>query len=453
MSDFSIQNQEIIDGSSRLVKKEKNFNRIDYSLDNMKHNKAYLEFLKKNNKEDKDEIILEKFKKSFEQYRVNWKKFPEKMYENNIDDYNNFDFSNHGPLCVDIETAAICDLACPHCYREYILTPDKIMKFENYKKIIDEISELKVPSIKLNWRGEPLLNPNINKFIEYAKMRGILEVSINTNATNLNEKTAESLIKSGLDFMIYSFDGGTKQTYEKMRPGRFKKNNFEAVYNNIKNFYLIRKKMGAKFPVTKIQMVLTSETRGELNNFYGLFNNYVDDVTVTPYSERGGNLDDLNIDQKNKIKNYIKKNKLKDDLNYKVQAENRISIENGRKPCEQIFQRLMITYDGRVAMCCMDWGAKHCVGYTSKEGFNIDKTLSDLKRKIESNQKGFELLINAKYPENLNSPKNEVQTLKEIWGGREINKIRNLHKKKQLNQIEICRKCNFKDTYEWKEIK
>ena len=209
--------------------------------------------------------------------------------------------------------------------------------------------------------------------------------------------------------------------------------------------------MGAKFPVTKIQMVLTSETRGELNNFYDLFNNYVDDVTVTPYSERGGNLDDLNIDQKNKIKNYIKKNKLKDDLNYKVQAENRISIENGRKPCEQIFQRLMITYDGRVAMCCMDWGAKHCVGYTSKEGFNIDKTLSDLK-KIESNQKGFELLINAKYPENLNSPKNEVQTLKEIWGGREINKIRNLHKK-QLNQIEICRKCDFKDTYEWKEIK
>jgi hypothetical protein len=25
--------------------------------------------------------------------------------------------------------------------------------------------------------------------------------------------------------MIYSFDGGTKKSYEKMRPGRFKKNN------------------------------------------------------------------------------------------------------------------------------------------------------------------------------------------------------------------------------------
>ena len=181
---------------------------------------------------------------------------------------------------VDIETAAICDLACPHCYREYILTPDKIMKFENYRKIIDEISELKVPSIKLNWRGEPLLNPNINKFIEYAKIKGILEVSINTNATNLNDKTAKSLIESGLDFMIYSFDGGTKQTYEKMRPEDLKKIILKTVYNNIKNFYAIRKEMQAKFPVTKIQMVLTSDTRNELKNFYDLFNNYVDDVKL-----------------------------------------------------------------------------------------------------------------------------------------------------------------------------
>ena len=31
------------------------------------------------------------------------------------------------PLCVDIETAAVCDLACPHCYRQFVTTPDKII--------------------------------------------------------------------------------------------------------------------------------------------------------------------------------------------------------------------------------------------------------------------------------------------------------------------------------------
>ena len=52
--------------------------------------------------------------------------------------------------------------------------------------------------------------------------KGILEVIINTNATSLTKKS-EELIDSGLDYIIYSFDGGSKATYEKMRPGRFKK--------------------------------------------------------------------------------------------------------------------------------------------------------------------------------------------------------------------------------------
>ena len=67
--------------------------------------------------------------------------------------------------------------------------------------------------MKFNWRGEPLLNPKIYEYISYAK-RGILETIINTNATNLT-KQIQKLIDSGLDLMIYSFDGGTKKTYEK----------------------------------------------------------------------------------------------------------------------------------------------------------------------------------------------------------------------------------------------
>ena len=46
---------------------------------------------------------------------------------------------------------------------------------------------------------------------------------------------SKKLLESGLDLMIFSFDGGTKKSYEKMRPGRFKKNNFDQVYLNIKN--------------------------------------------------------------------------------------------------------------------------------------------------------------------------------------------------------------------------
>ena len=40
---------------------------------------------------------------------------------------------------------------------------------------------------------------------------------------------------------------------------------------------------------------------------------------------------------------------------------------------KQTFQRLMITYNGRVGMCCHDWGAQHGVGFVSNDAFTNDK--------------------------------------------------------------------------------
>ena len=81
-------------------------------------------------------------------------------------------------MCVDIEIAAICDLACPFCYRQYVATPDKIMDKKLAFKLIDQASEMNVPSMKFNWRGEPLLNPKIYDYINYAKKKGIIETII-----------------------------------------------------------------------------------------------------------------------------------------------------------------------------------------------------------------------------------------------------------------------------------
>ena len=93
--------------------------------------------------------------------------------------------------------------------------------------------------------------------------------------------------------MIYSFDGGTKKSYEKMRPGRFKKNNFDEIYKNILNFHNIRKELKSAFPRTKIQMVLTEDTFKEQDKYFNLFKDIVDDVSVKQYTERGGKISDI----------------------------------------------------------------------------------------------------------------------------------------------------------------
>ena len=411
----------------------------------MSQNKSYI--LNKNKTGDENKF-LQDLKSNYLNYRKNWTLQPKEIIKNKL---TNIDIEKNKiiPLCVDIEVAAVCDLACPHCYRQFIATPDKIISEKLCKNLIDQASDMGVPSIKFNWRGEPLLHPKLSEFILYAKQKGILETIINTNATMLSEKMCEKLIESGLDILIFSFDGGSAKTYEKLRPGRFKENSFNNVYENIKNFKKARDKAKSQLPLTKVQMVLTEDTFQEQDEFFKLFDDYVDDVSVKQYTERGGELDTLKIDLINK--NKISKDKQNNEL--LRDPDGNLFISKGRLPCEQPYQRMLVTYDGRVSMCCYDWGSMHPIGYVDQLAIDIgDKDYKKIKDQIAIKKKGFELMKPV-MPKNFNFPKKEVLSLQQVWTGYEMDKVRSKHMNDKLEEVEICKKCPFKETYEWELIK
>jgi len=426
--------------------------KMDWMLKNMEKNKAFI-FASLNKKESEKKQLLTELKENYINYRKKWNIQPKKIFEND-EAAKELKKKKLELFCLDIEVASVYDLACSFCYRQYLATPDKIMSKDFAFKLIDEAADLKVPSIKFNWRGEPLLNPQLPSIIEYAKKKGILETIINTNATKLDEKTSEKIVKSGLDLMIYSFDGGTKEVYEKMRPGRFEKNTFEKIFKNISSFSAIRKKLNSPFPRTKIQMILTDETRKGQEEYFRIFKDIVDDVSVKQYTERGGNLLDLD----KKFEKLLKNNK--NDLikkygkeaNILKDSKNDIYISNGRLPCEQPFQRVLTTYDGKAGMCCYDWGATHTIGYLDKLGIvNGDKEYELVLQKAKKKMHGFEMM-NLNLPTKHNFPVKKVQTLKQVWHGKHINKVRRAHIKNQVNKIDICKKCPFKETYKWEKI-
>ena len=112
----------------------------------------------------------------------------------------------------------------------------------------------------------------------------------------------------------------------------------------------------------------------------------------------------------------------------------------------------MITYDGRVGMCCHDWGAQHGIGFIDEEAFDNKSVVSDLEKKIKERRKGFELLNQAKKPKNFNEPEHKVETLKQIWKGKELNKVRKEHYAGKVNNVDVCKECTFKDTYSWEKV-
>jgi MoaA/NifB/PqqE/SkfB family radical SAM enzyme len=162
-----------------------------------------------------------------------------------------------GPLTLAIESTAKCNLFCPMCPRENIYFPPKDMEISLFKKIIDEgrdFLEFAVPY----GVGEPLLNPEIYDMITYCRDAGIPS-GISTNATILTEDASRKLIESGLDYIIFAFDGASPETFEMYRKGA----KFEKVRSNILGFLRVKKEMASKI-FCIVQVVRLKENRHEI---------------------------------------------------------------------------------------------------------------------------------------------------------------------------------------------
>lgn len=443
---MSVERQSAIQG-----RKNSDAARLNHAIVHMARNKAYRYAVERAGG-DPDGKLLADFVERFRHYRAGWRGNPRIAIERKLH-HAAFEAMGFPPLCVDLETAAACDLACPFCYRQWIATPDKVMPEALYYRLIDQCAELGVPSVKLNWRGEPLLHPTLPQFADYAKRAGILEVLINTNAVTLTEEKSRQLIDAGLDVLIYSFDGGTKATYEQMRVGRFNDNHFESVYENIRRFARLKQQMGAAFPRTQIQMVLTEQTFHEQDSFFALFTDCVDDVAVKAYTERGGSVPDLDEASRQAVAEAQRVHGLSDVSAYWRDMAGDLYISMGRLPCEQPFQRMMVTYDGRVSMCCYDWGSEYPIGYVDEAAYaQGDRAYEDVMKKAQAGAKGFERLRDITMPRRFVDPPKRVQTLREIWYGELVNEVRRLHVEGCVEDVPVCVNCPFKETYKWVKV-
>ncbi len=161
-----------------------------------------------------------------------------------------------GPLTLSIESTAKCNLSCPMCLRERVYFPPRDMEFSLFKKIIDESRDFLEFAVPYG-AGEPLLNPEIFDMIAYCTRSGIT-TGISTNATVLSEESSRRLIEAGLGYIVFAFDGASREVFEAYRRGA----DFDRVRENILTFLRVKKSMNAKI-FCVVQMVALKENLKE----------------------------------------------------------------------------------------------------------------------------------------------------------------------------------------------
>jgi len=282
------------------------------------------------------------------------------------------------PFALSVEPSGHCQLKCPECPTGAAVLSRKKgnMNIELFNKIIGE-TEKYTFYLNLYFQGEPLLHPQIEKFIEKAN-KNLIYTTISTNAQLLDDKMCRKLITSGLSRIVISLDGFSQEIYETYRRG----GKAEAVKNGILKLIKARKMAGAYSPIIIVQTLAFDHNKHEI-------------PTIRKWCKEVG-VDKLEIKtaQMNEFGDGTVQ-PAREKSRYQNSSEKRYTIPgHSYNHCWRQWSSAVITWNGLMVPCCYHKDAEHILGHTSIDTFS-DKIKSPesyaFKQSILSNRNGIEM--------------------------------------------------------------
>lgn len=164
------------------------------------------------------------------------------------------------PERIELEATTICRFRCPKCEHTYWKEKQQNMSFDNFRKVADQFPKLK--EISLTGIGHGFENPDYFKMLDYLKSKSIF-VQFFDPLFLLNEKIIRELIRIRVNWIWISFDGATKETYEKSQVG----SKFETVIENVKTLIRLKNELHSPFPELHFQPIITKYNIREMPKF------------------------------------------------------------------------------------------------------------------------------------------------------------------------------------------
>src|SRR5512145_1574742 len=231
------------------------------------------------------------------------------------------------PKFIQIETSVVCNSNCVFCpHKEMERGPD-YMEERIWKKIIDE-SRGKGVIYRPFMINEPFVDLRIPEIIRYIKQDPTAKVEFNSNGNFHPKFDVKAALEAGIDWMRFSIDGFTEETFKKSgRGGAFNK-----IVSNVLSFIEERNRQGNKCHI-EARMIDLDITRNEQEAFVAFWKQHADEATITqlydwPWS---GQTDCI------------------------------------KAPCPKIKNEMFFMRDGRAVLCCWDAFARGVVGDVTRQ--------------------------------------------------------------------------------------
>jgi radical SAM protein with 4Fe4S-binding SPASM domain len=237
------------------------------------------------------------------------------------------------PREIQIQTNTFCNATCVMCPYPKVskeVTNGK-MSEELYTEILAQCAhEPGVCRIEPFLMNEPFTDKRLVDFIAQAK-RTVPHawVTVTTNGSLVRPEVTDRLVHSGLDAIWFSFNGATRETFERIMGV-----SYDRVVANIDYLLSVRPPSLQVFTNMIETKIMAPEVEENIRRWHARGVGSGTSVLVN----RGGN-----------VENY-------DELNYRPRHHTPIRI------CDLLYHKMYVLYNGDVVLCCMDWRRQVVMG-------------------------------------------------------------------------------------------
>ncbi len=238
-----------------------------------------------------------------------------------------------------LELTNNCNLNCEMCTFKKVQEKIGYMSKQLFENCVDQLSEMGATRLYLHGAGESLLHPNFKDFLQYAISKRdegkIGSVAWVDNGMLFNQSIADLVVDLKVDEINFSLDG-VGEVNDKIRIG----SKYPLIERNIK--YLVSRRKDGKPKIT-IGMVDYGKTEEQKNDVYREWVPFADEITLIPA--------------------------LLPNNSWGNKNEFRGSPLLSEQPpfCHVPFNMMIISWNGNVTGCCIDYCYKLKVGNALKE--------------------------------------------------------------------------------------
>jgi len=205
-----------------------------------------------------------------------------------------------------------------------------------FESCVDQLSQMGVGTLYLYHGGESLLHPDFKEYLKYAVYcrdhGGIHKVAWIDNGMLFNQSVSDLVVDLKVDLIGFSIDGVGKVNDE-IRLGA----KYSVIERNVK--YLISKRGNAAKPKVLLCIVDYGKTEDQKMDVYREWVPFVDEINLIPY--------------------------IRHDNTCAFCGSHNIAAPPPF--CRIPFQMMIVSWDGKVSGCCIDYSYRLEVGDAARE--------------------------------------------------------------------------------------